>query len=199
MIMSSSIVIRNGFLETEKPRSVKRCASCPPDIVFRCRSDSTVSTQVSDDIVANEMTTVMVRNIPTRYNAVSFLALLADCGFSSFFDFFYLPMDFRTGKNMGYAFLNFTSSYYAQVFIAMFNNTPIGFSSSSKKVLDISISKRQGLVNNVELFRNSDLLSSESFTYYKPFVQVQVWVRSEWQLVLVPLTNEVFTYITNKI
>ena len=179
----------------------KRSSSCPPDILARCRSDSTVSTQVSEDLTfaCCFATTLMIRNIPTRYNTVSFLALLSDCGFSTFFDFFYLPMDFRTGKNMGYAFLNFTSPYYAQLFTSVFHNTQIGFSSSSKKVLDISISKRQGLVNNVELFRSSDLLSSEAFTYYKPFVQIPVWSDCGLEMVLMPLTNEVFTYITQKI
>jgi hypothetical protein len=37
-------------------------------------------------------TTVMVRNIPTRFTSVSFLRVLDECGFRDAYSFFYLPV-----------------------------------------------------------------------------------------------------------
>ena len=37
-------------------------------------------------------TTVMVRNIPTRFTSVSFLRVLDECGFRNAYSFFYLPV-----------------------------------------------------------------------------------------------------------
>jgi len=100
-------------------------------------------------------------------------------------------MDFRTGKNMGYAFINFTYPYYAQMFSFMFHGTRLGFTSSTK-VIHVSISRRQGLIENLELFRGSDLLSSFSQPYFKPFVLVPTVVAAGGCSVLVPLDQEIF-------
>ncbi|BFG41427.1 hypothetical protein CerSpe_277010 [Prunus speciosa] len=73
-------------------------------------------------------TTVMIRNIPNKYNRDLLMAFLdAHCAIEnkkheklgreggdnstliSAYDFLYLPIDFQTGFNKGYAFVNFTS------------------------------------------------------------------------------------------
>jgi RNA recognition motif-containing protein len=211
---SSDVYVKNGFYELCDTKLIgnakNRSSSCPPLLASPRtdlrRSNSTASTQISEDVsfpmLEPETTTVMVRHIPTRFTSSSFLEVLSECGFSATFDFFYLPMDFRTGKNMGYAFLNFTIPYFAQLFAHMFHNTRLGFTSSSK-VLYISASRRQGLRENIELFRNSDLLSSESFPYFKPFVLVPFSVTNEFGVtnccpVLSPLTADIFAYMTTK-
>ena len=208
MIMSScTFVVKNGFYESSVPKCPPaRSSSCPPKIssFVGVRKNSSVSTQVSEEFsfIDPTATTLMVRNIPTRFTSSSFIDVLCDCGYSGTFDFFYLPMDFRTGKNMGYAFLNFTLPYYAQLFAHMFNGTRLGLTTSSK-VLHITISRRQGLIENIELFRNSDLLSSESYPCFKPFVLVpmlatDVYGSPSFCPVLSPLTSEIFTYLTQK-
>ena len=51
-------------------------------------------------------TTVMIRNIPNKYSQKVLLATLDEAGFYGQYDFFYLPIDFKNGCNVGYAFLN---------------------------------------------------------------------------------------------
>ena len=119
------------------------------------------------------ITTYMIRNIPTRFTSMSFVRLLDDYGFGKTFDFFYLPMDFRSGKNMGYAFINFKSPNTGTRFVDKFNlkRLPV---STSRKIVEVYPSRRQGLLENVSLFRTSDLLSSSvSLPYYKPLVAVE--------------------------
>jgi hypothetical protein len=121
--------------------------------------------------VGGPITTYMIRNIPTRFTSITFVRLLEDYGFGKTFDFFYLPMDFRSGKNMGYAFINFKSAEIGEKFCRQFNGKRLPV-STSKKVVDISPYRRQGLVENVSLFRTSDLLNSVSLPHYKPLVAV---------------------------
>jgi len=119
------------------------------------------------------ITTYMIRNIPTRFTSMSFVRLLEEYGFGKTFDFFYLPMDFRSGKNMGYAFINFKASESGLRFVDKFNlkRLPV---STSRKIVEVYPSRRQGLLENVSLFRTSDLLSSSvSLPYYKPLVAVE--------------------------
>ncbi|ONK68527.1 uncharacterized protein A4U43_C05F12860 [Asparagus officinalis] len=74
-------------------------------------------------------TTLMIRNIPNKFDQKRLLKLLDEhccivnkrlqvegCTKPEFseYDFLYLPMDFRTGCNRGYAFVNFTSPVAAK-------------------------------------------------------------------------------------
>ena len=119
------------------------------------------------------ITTYMIRNIPTRFTSISFIKLLEEYGFSKTFDFFYLPMDFRSGKNMGYAFINFKIPETGVRFVDTFNAKRLPV-STSRKILEVYPSRRQGLLENVSLFKSSDLLtSSVSLPYYKPLVATE--------------------------
>ena len=62
-------------------------------------SPSTPASPVGDHNMNIIFTTVMVRNIPTRFTSLSLIEVLKDYGFDKTFDFFYLPMDFKTKKN----------------------------------------------------------------------------------------------------
>ena len=115
------------------------------------------------------ITTYMIRNIPTRFTSITFVRLLEDYGFRGTFNFFYLPMDFRSGKNMGYAFINFLDPGDGVRFATKFDSRRLPV-STSKKVIEISPSRRQGLMDNIALFRTSDLLNSVSLPHYKPLI-----------------------------
>jgi hypothetical protein len=172
------LVVKHGFLHAQPhaPSGAKRRnKSCPPELPdvkpeepkFRKISFSTTD---SNDLECH-VTTVMVRNIPTRFTSVSLLSVLDEAGFMGTYSFFYLPMDFRTGKNMGYCFINFLTPDLARLFANIFHGTRLGV-TTSHKVLQVTASKRQGLKENVALFKGSDLLNSCSLPFFKPFVLV---------------------------
>ena len=126
----------------------------------------------------------MVRNIPTRYTSISLIETLKEHGFDKTFDFMYLPMDFKTKKNVGYAFINFINCEYKLKFIDAFQGLQLK-ATTSQKSLDIIPSRRQGFLDNIGVFGASELLSSNShLAYYKPLVMVNGN--------LVPLTEELY-------
>eukprot|EP00440_Ansanella_granifera_P036618 gb/GFBE01039730.1/.p1 GENE.gb/GFBE01039730.1/~~gb/GFBE01039730.1/.p1 ORF type:complete len:548 (+),score=139.27 gb/GFBE01039730.1/:1-1644(+) len=69
------------------------------------------------------VTTVMMRNLPNKYTQQMLLGELRDAGFNmqADFDFFYLPMDHSNCANLGYCFINFTKTCRANDFAAAFS------------------------------------------------------------------------------
>merc|ERR1712176_628017 len=66
-------------------------------------------------------TTVMIRNIPSEYTRADLLGLLDHQGFNGLYDFVYVPVDFQTELNHGYAFVNLTTVDNAHCFKKQFN------------------------------------------------------------------------------
>jgi len=86
---------------------------------------------------SSKYTTVMMRNIPNKYSREQLLDLFDDQGFATSYDLVYLPLDFKTGIGLGYAFINLVSNDEAQRFQQRFN----GFSkwkTASPKVCEVS-------------------------------------------------------------
>ncbi|GFQ02429.1 protein terminal ear1 homolog [Phtheirospermum japonicum] len=77
------------------------------------------------------------------------------------YDFLYLPMDFRKKDNLGYAFVNFTTSVAAQKFKDILQNYKWatfychGRRFTSNKVCDITWARVQGLEALIKRFRDS--------------------------------------------
>jgi len=115
------------------------------------------------------VTTLMIRNIPTRFVAGTFLAAMG-AEWIPLIDFFYLPMDFRTGKNLGYAFVNFIHAYYAADFTTRYNGTCLN-ATTSRKVLLIYPSRLQGLQANIHIFKNSRLVTDSS-PHVRPLISL---------------------------
>merc|ERR1719487_70079 len=93
------------------------------------------------------VTTVMLRNIPLKYNREGLLADLDARGFAYTYDFFYLPIDFHTGNNVGYAFINFLDPQTVTQFRATYNGLQL--SADSAKICEVSDAKAQGKLKNV--------------------------------------------------
>lgn len=117
-----------------------------------------------------EPTTVMLRNIPNRYTQSMLLEVLIEQGFRGLYDFVYLPMDFRNGVNLGYAFVNLMTHEDALHFMYVFQ----GFSKwfvDSVKVCEVSWAHpHQGRQEHVERYRNSPVMHASMPDEYKPMV-----------------------------
>jgi hypothetical protein len=103
----------------------------------------------------------MLRNLPNKYTRDRLLDQLHAGGFQGEIDFLYLPIDFKNKCNVGYAFLNFRSWEACARFFASYHNMDSremlpGF--NSKKVLQISPARVQGLAPNVQRLRSSQVM-----------------------------------------
>ena len=98
-------------------------------------------------------TTVMVRNIPNKYNQKMLLEML-DQHSGVLYNFFYLPIDFKNRCNLGYAFINFTSSWAAADFYDTFHNRKWP-DFNSRKVCAVTYARVQGRESLIQHFRNS--------------------------------------------
>mmetsp|Transcript_70764 Transcript_70764/g.185513 ORF Transcript_70764/g.185513 Transcript_70764/m.185513 type:complete len:412 (+) Transcript_70764:75-1310(+) len=113
---------------------------------------------LSSELPEDERTTVMLRNLPNNYTRAMVLNLLDNEGFKGKYDFFYLPIDFKTNACLGYAFINLTCSSMVPGFWKVFE----GFSRwalPSRKVCGVTWSgPHQGLQAHVDRYRNSPVM-----------------------------------------
>ncbi|URD82877.1 hypothetical protein MUK42_02097 [Musa troglodytarum] len=152
--------------------------------VPRARSPRKESELREDENVAVEVdggkTTVMIKNLPNKFTKEKLLGILdqhcheenqkmmeegnekpVELGKGnnssttlSEFDFLYLPIDFKTGNNMGYAFVNFTSAVAAWRLYSSLQNydwKPHG----SRKICVVTYARIQGLPALQKHFKNS--------------------------------------------
>lgn len=106
-----------------------------------------------------ELTTVMLKNIPNNLSRTALLELFDAAGFQGFYDFVYLPIDQDSDVNVGYAFVNLTDADAGQEFWKVFNGfCEWGWDRASTKVCYLEWSQMQGLDAHVQRYRNSPLL-----------------------------------------
>ncbi|KAF4655802.1 hypothetical protein FOZ61_007373 [Perkinsus olseni] len=103
------------------------------------------------------LTTVMLRNIPSRYSSKDFCEVLRATGFEPgvHYDFVYLPADFRDYSCLGYGFINFKTYTVAKAFNAMFHGLKLPFSNGSGKICQTSWARIQGFLDNVRHAQHS--------------------------------------------
>ena len=87
-------------------------------------------------------TTVMIRNIPIKYNDKALEKELEP--FEGKYDCLYMPFDYENGGNKGYAFLNLKSPYHVLLFYEVFNNKCWMF-YDSKKICELNYANFQGI------------------------------------------------------
>ena len=117
-----------------------------------------------NDIISmkDKRSTLMIKNIPNKFNQEYILNIINQ-NFKGTFDIFVLPTDINKYKNFGYAFINFTSSYYVPYFYFMFNGK-MWFGTNSQKICKLAYSKVQGTDALLEhypskiVFRNEEAL-----------------------------------------
>lgn len=105
-------------------------------------------------------TTVMLRNIPNKYTREMLVKQLQQ-DFKGRFDFLYLPIDFKNRCNVGYAFLNFIDVQACAEFVAQFHGVDVRKclpGLNSKKVVEVTPARVQGLEENVRRLRNGPVM-----------------------------------------
>mmetsp|Transcript_8439 Transcript_8439/g.21364 ORF Transcript_8439/g.21364 Transcript_8439/m.21364 type:complete len:616 (-) Transcript_8439:160-2007(-) len=109
-------------------------------------------------------TTIMLRNIPNRYTRDMLIERLNQ-GYEGQYDFVYLPIDFNSKCNVGYAFINFRQPAVAASFISEFHGAKTaaclpGFSSS--KVCEVDYARVQGRDANMDNLRDEKFIEKLS-------------------------------------
>ena len=103
---------------------------------------------------ASNLTTLMVRNIPRYLTQKQFLSAADFSAFLPHMNFFYLPADVGSGKNMGYAFINFENPESALLFKLVFHNKTINLNHKTAH-LTVTYATIQGLDKNIEHLQSS--------------------------------------------
>jgi len=118
--------------------------------------------RIGDD----QRTTLMVRNIPNKYNQKMLLATIED-RHEGKFDLLYLPIDFKNRCNVGYAFINFISTSDILAFYEEFNHKKWD-RFNSDKVCEITYARIQGKISLITHFENSSLIHEDEG--YQPII-----------------------------
>lgn len=108
-----------------------------------------------------DFTTVMLRNIPNKYTRDMLVKRLNE-DFLGQYDFVYLPIDFNNKCNVGYGFINFTSTNACELFVNMFHNVDVRKclpGLNSRKIAEVGPARVQGLEENLRRLKVSPVMS----------------------------------------
>mmetsp|Transcript_43848 Transcript_43848/g.81886 ORF Transcript_43848/g.81886 Transcript_43848/m.81886 type:complete len:365 (+) Transcript_43848:56-1150(+) len=115
-------------------------------------------------------TTVMLRNLPNNYTRSMVCTMMDKEGFKGQYDFLYLPIDFRSKANLGYAFVNLAHENKVQEFWQTFDNYT-KWVLPSAKVCSVSWSgPHQGQLAHIERYRDSPIMHGSVPDEFKPAI-----------------------------
>uniref|UniRef100_A0A7S1F7P8 Mei2-like C-terminal RNA recognition motif domain-containing protein n=1 Tax=Noctiluca scintillans TaxID=2966 RepID=A0A7S1F7P8_NOCSC len=120
-------------------------------LLKRLLDDEQPEQQDPEDI-ARDVTTVVLQQIPRGANVQQLLSNLHQRGFTGTYDFLYMPKNFDTRDNRGYAIVNFRTTEFAEMFRSVYHGaSPSCFPWHTGKFLQLRVkpANRQGLIANV--------------------------------------------------
>jgi len=122
----------------------------------RTLSDENVANLESDGMLVadncdtpQEVTTLMVRNLPLTAKQADLLEELKRGGFSGLFDFLYMPCDFTSSEGRGFAFINFLTPAAAGMLVGAWHRSRRFGIKLHEQALSISPASLQGFEANV--------------------------------------------------
>lgn len=131
------------------------------------RQDLPKHHQCADDM----RTTLVLKNLPGGYSREMLLGLFDNHGFMGQYDLIFLPIDFKTFENLGYAYLNFHSPLVAAQFIDAFQGFDRWWRAWCTAACEVSWSRfEQGYEGNIERYRNSPVMHESVPDMFKPAV-----------------------------
>mmetsp|Transcript_57660 Transcript_57660/g.154057 ORF Transcript_57660/g.154057 Transcript_57660/m.154057 type:complete len:164 (-) Transcript_57660:126-617(-) len=102
----------------------------------------------ADDSIDN-LTTIMLRNIPNRVQVPDVQKFLDENGFSGVYDIIVVPSDNKTRRNRGYCFVNFVSGHYFRRAMIELGGLRLD-NKASAKVTEVSIAAQQLSKDDIE-------------------------------------------------
>ncbi|KRH92299.1 meiosis protein mei2 [Pseudoloma neurophilia] len=120
-----------------------------------------LSESKSESKSENERTTVMLKNIPNKYNCDMLLDMINEY-FWGQYDFIYLRMDFFNNCNVGYAFINFLSNKNVIDFYNIVNKREWKLFTSNK-IAEVTYASIQGIEKLYNKFKTSSLISKKKY------------------------------------
>jgi len=138
--------------------ALENCKDCEDGKYIRKLSHANVPkntdmARFAEKVEQDQVTTLMVRNIPNMYTRSMLIEELDSLGFEGDYDFIYLPIDKSTQWNVGYAFVNFKTSEAAKRCVTDVTDYTFNrFEHGSRKVAQISVAHIQGLERNLEYY-----------------------------------------------
>lgn len=115
--------------------------------------------------------TVIVRRIPEHFTRAHIIVMLERGGLRLSCDFLYLPVDFNSGDNLGFAFLNFVTSGAAELCHNRLHGEPAGISTDAIGRAGLEVVwavSQQGLKANIKRYRNNPVMHVTVPDEYKP-------------------------------
>jgi len=158
---------------TQPPSDVEDDTCDEPDVVVVSDSeDDTMEMPCRKSLSS----TIMLRNLPAYFSTKSLVDLLEVEGRLGDCDFCYLPVHFKTGNGMGYAFVN-VSAEAKERFVRHFSGFVLpgadqGQIGCSKLLEVLPAFGSQGLQANIDKYRNSPVMHVSVPQEFKPVVLV---------------------------
>lgn len=164
-------------LNSSYNRPSERISSLSESLIFDKPLELTVDINKVISLM-DRRTTVMIKNIPNKFNKDMLLGII-DQNFKGTYDVFILPTDVNKCKNFGYAFINFTNSYFIPYFYFMFNRK-MWSSTNSQKICEITYSKIQGKNNLFSHYPNKIIYFNEETKEVTP--EQKYYIPNEYKL-----------------
>lgn len=118
----------------------------------------------------DQLTTLMVKNLPNDYTRDMVLELLDDKGFKGKYDFIYVPVDFKRWAGLGYAFVNMLTHRDALELQEKLNGYAT-WKKMSSKVCEVAWGEPyQGLDAHIQRYRNSPVMHPDVPDEAKPVI-----------------------------
>lgn len=141
---------------TATPRAPTRAVVAPP--ANESEEAAHAGVALESAVPPEERTTALLRNLPCDLAREELLKMLDGEGFSGYYDFVYLPIDFTTQAGLGYALVNLVTPAAADRFRHSFDGSERWAAPGGPPCAVSWSGPHQGLAAHVQRYRNSAVM-----------------------------------------